>query len=301
MRWKDGRRSSNIEDRRGQRPTRSGFGFPMGGSSRARSGGTGLVGIIIIVVIAMLLGVNPLQLLSGGGGMMHDSPAGQSAPPQQQSAAEQQLADFVSVVLADTEDTWGALFAGQNGQYVPPRLVLYRDVTQTGCGYGQAAAGPFYCPADQKIYLDLSFFEQLSSKFGAPGDFAAAYVIAHEVGHHIQTVTGISEQVRKAQSGVSKVEANALQVRMELQADCFSGIWAHNAQRSRQVLEQGDIEEALGAATAVGDDTIMRKAQGRVVPDAFTHGSAEQRKRWFLKGLESGQPGACDTFAARDL
>jgi uncharacterized protein len=205
-------------------------------------------------------------------------------------------AEFVSVVLKDTEDTWTEVFQSRGADYQEPVLVLFSDATQSACGTGQSAMGPFYCPADHKVYLDLSFFHDLETRFGAPGDFAQAYVVAHEVGHHVQTITGISDKVRSAQQSASKEEANALQVRMELQADCYAGIWAHHADRTRHVLEEGDVEEALQAASAVGDDTIQRRTQGTVVPESFTHGSAEQRQSWFRRGLEHGSIQACDTF-----
>jgi uncharacterized protein len=205
------------------------------------------------------------------------------------------------VVLADTEDTWTALLQKEGKQYTPPTLVLYNEVTPSACGTGQAAMGPFYCPLDQKVYIDLSFYRDLAQRFGAPGDFAQAYVVAHEVGHHVQTLMGISDAVRQAQERSSKVDGNRLQVMMELQADCFSGVWAATAQQSRQLLESGDIEEGLRAASAIGDDRIQKETQGRVVPDAFTHGSSEQRMRWFQRGLQAGTPDACDTFNAPQL
>ena len=293
MKWEDGRRSDNIEDRRGQSSRRT-SGLPIG---RGRGG---IMGLLVIVGIAWLLGINPLALL-GGGGISGGVSPGPPPGPVQASPEEEALKEFVSVVLADTEDTWNTLFAAAGGDYREPVLVLYRGGTQTACGFGQAAAGPFYCPGDQKVYLDLSFFSELSQRFGAPGDFAAAYVVAHEVGHHVQTLMGVAQQVQQTKARVSQAEANRLQVRMELQADCFSGIWAHHAQRSRQILEQGDIEEALRAASAVGDDTIMKRTQGYVVPEGFTHGSAEQRQRWFMQGFQSGEPGQCDTFNASRL
>jgi predicted metalloprotease len=204
-------------------------------------------------------------------------------------------------VLADTEDTWGAIFSASGSQYTPPRLRLYERGTNSGCGSASASAGPFYCPADQRVYIDPAFFEELERRFGAPGDFAQAYVLAHEVGHHVQTLTGISDKVHSAQQRGSEEQRNALQVRMELQADCYAGIWAHHAQRSRDLLENGDVQEALGAAAAVGDDMIQKQTQGYVVPESFTHGSAAQRQQWFTRGFDSGQVSACDTFGARNL
>ncbi len=203
----------------------------------------------------------------------------------------------MSAVLGDTEDTWSAIFQANGAQYVPPKLVLFTQQVQTACGFADAAVGPFYCPGDQKVYIDLAFYDELKSRFQAPGDFAQAYVLAHEVGHHVQNLMGTERKLRAAQERASKVEANQLQVKMELQADCYAGVWAHNADRARHVIEQGDVEEALTAASAVGDDTIQRRTQGHVVPDSFTHGSAEQRMSWFKRGLETGSVPACDTFS----
>jgi len=211
------------------------------------------------------------------------------------------MARFVSTVLADTEDVWGELFRQGGGRYQDPRLVLFRGATPTACGTGQAAMGPFYCPADQKVYIDLGFYETLKTRLGAPGDFAQAYVIAHEVGHHVQNQLGISAKVDQMRGRVSKVEYNALSVRLELQADCFAGVWAHHAQKSRQILEQGDVEEAMNAAAKIGDDALQRANGGAVVPESFTHGTSAQRQRWFNSGLQSGSVKTCDTFAARSL
>lgn len=284
MKWRNARQSDNIEDRRGQ-PGRRMAGLPLGGKG-------GLLGLVVIIGISMLLGVNPLQVLSGLEGAASQDVA---APPVD-AQAEQPQVEFASRVLGDTEDVWGQILPS----YQPATLVLYRAQTPTACGPGAASAGPFYCPGDRKVYLDLSFLEELQSRFGAPGDFAAAYVIAHEVGHHVQTLTGISGKVRQAQQGADERTANVLQVRMELQADCYAGVWAHHAE-GRNLLEAGDVQEAMGAAAAVGDDTLQKQATGRVVPDAFTHGSAAQRQRWFMAGYQNGNPNACDTFAARAL
>jgi len=210
-----------------------------------------------------------------------------------------QQGQFVAAVLGDTEDTWGALFEAAGSQYMPPTLVLFTNQVRSGCGGASAASGPFYCPADQKVYIDLAFYDELQSQFQAPGDFAQAYVLAHEVGHHVQTLLGTSDKVRSAQQSASREDANALQVRMELQADCYAGIWAHHADRARHVIEEGDVAEALQAASAVGDDTIQKRTQGTVVPESFTHGSAEQRMSWFRRGLDQGTIEACDTFAER--
>jgi len=281
MRWKTGRRSDNIEDRRGMRVGRKGM---VGGG----------LGAIILTLVAMYFGVDPAVVLNQ---------VGNSAPTQEEqsvasSPEEERLKDFVSVVLADTEDVWGALFQGSGQRYSPPKLVLFSGAVESACGFAEAAMGPFYCPADQKLYLDMGFFNDLAQRHDAPGDFAQAYVVAHEVGHHVQTLLGISEQVHAARQQAGKTEGNALQVRMELQADCFSGVWANHADKARQVLEPGDVEEALAAAAGVGDDRLQKQARGIVVPDSFTHGSSAQRMHWFNRGLQSGDPGQCDTFKA---
>jgi len=285
MRWKHGRRSDNIEDRRGLRV--SGKGLAGGG-----------IGIIVIALIAMFLGVDPAIVLNQAGNPA-TTPTEQTQPTF--SPEEERLKEFVSVVLADTEDVWGTLFQSSGQQYIQPKLVLFSGAVQSACGFAEAAMGPFYCPADQKLYLDMSFFNDMAQRHDAPGDFAQAYVVAHEVGHHVQTLLGISEQVHAARRGASEAEGNALQVRMELQADCFAGVWAHHAHKARQILEPGDIEEALAAAAGVGDDRLQKKARGYVVPDSFTHGSSQQRMRWFNRGLQSGDPGECDTFKVRTL
>jgi predicted metalloprotease len=280
------RQSSNIEDRRGMRPVRTGVGLSLGG--------------VLFLVVLSLLGINPLPFL----GVATQAPQvemQESAQPYQESPQESALREMTAVVLADTEDTWSALLPQYGIQYAEPTLVLFSDAVQSGCGTAESAMGPFYCPLDQKVYIDMSFYHDLSQRFGAPGDFAQAYVIAHEVGHHVQNLVGTAEKVQAAQQRASKADANALSVRMELQADCYAGVWANHASRSRQLLEAGDVEEGLNAASAIGDDRLQRMSQGRVVPDAFTHGSSEQRVRWFRKGLEAGTLEACDTFAARDL
>jgi hypothetical protein len=280
------RQSSNIEDRRGMRPVRTGVGLSLGG--------------VLFLVVLSLLGINPLPFL----GVATQAPEVQmqeAEQPYQESAQEAKLREMTAVVLADTEDAWNAILPKYGIQYVEPRLVLFSGAVQSACGMAQSAMGPFYCPLDQKVYIDMSFYDDLSSRFGAPGDFAQAYVVAHEVGHHVQNLMGIAKQVHEAQQRTSKAEANALSVRMELQADCFAGVWAKNAAQSRQLLEAGDVEEGLRAASAIGDDRLQKQAQGYVVPDAFTHGSSEQRVRWFRRGLEAGTPEACDTFAAQEL
>jgi predicted metalloprotease len=286
MRWRTGRRSSNVEDRR------------RGGRVVRRSVGGGL-GAIVIALVALYFGIDPSTIL-GPGISTQTSPRPYSAPGSG-GAADDQLADFVSVVLADTEDTWQALFSQMGRSYVEPTLVLFSAAVESACGYAQAASGPFYCPGDQKVYIDLAFYRELRERFRAPGDFAQAYVIAHEVGHHVQTVLGISDEVRRRQAQSSRTQANQFQVRMELQADCLAGIWANHAHRTRQILEAGDIEEALNAASRIGDDTIQRQTQGHVVPDSFTHGTSAQRMRWFQRGLQSGDPDRCDTFSAQAL
>jgi predicted metalloprotease len=282
MRWQGRRGSSNIEDRRGIR-----YG---------RAGGIGL-GTIVLALLAIYFGQDPSVVLQNL--PQQSGPAEQV--PYQESTAEKQLHEFISVVLADTEQAWGEIFAAAGRTYEEPGLVLFSEAVQSGCGFAPAAVGPFYCPADRKVYLDLTFYQELQNRFGAPGDFAQAYVVSHEIGHHVQTLLGISERNMAARSRASQEEANALSVRQELQADCFAGIWAHNADRSRQLLETGDIEEGLNAASAIGDDRLQRQAGGSVSPESFTHGSSEQRVRWFTRGFESGAVQSCDTFAARDL
>lgn len=252
--------------------------------------GGGIGGLVLLLIISALTGTNPADLIN-------------SSPPQEQTEgtsgapADDPHAQFISVVLRDTEETWGEVFNRSGSRYAPPTLVLFTNATQSACGVGQSAMGPFYCPADRKVYLDLSFFEELDTRFGAPGDFAQAYVVAHEVGHHIQTLTGTSERVQSARQRASERDANALSVRQELQADCYAGVWGHYANR-RGLLEAGDAEEGLRAAAAIGDDRIQRQTQGRVAPESFTHGSSEQRMRWLRRGLDSGMVDACDTFSA---
>jgi predicted metalloprotease len=280
MRWKTGRRSSNIEDRRGRRVA--------GGTVFKGSVGT----IVLTLALAYFLGIDPqvlLQLQQGGG-------QPEVVEDYQPTPQEVQLADFVSVVLGDTEDTWREIFSQSGRSYEEPTLVLFSGAVKSACGMANAAMGPFYCPADRKVYIDLAFFEDLRRQHGAPGDFAQAYVIAHEVGHHVQTLLGISSQVRSAQQGLGKADANALSVQQELQADCFAGLWGYHADRSRQVLEEGDIEEALNAATAIGDDRLQKQGQGYVVPESFTHGTSRQRVEWFKRGIESGDFERCNTF-----
>ena len=287
MRWEPGRRRDNVEDRRGM------------GAPAMVGGGVGLVGVILAVVVA-LMGGDPMIVLEqmGGSGALGPGPVVVSQP-RAPSPEQDRLADFVSVVLADTEDTWSQEFRQQGARYTPPKLVIFDGTVSSACGLAQAAMGPFYCPNDQKVYVDLAFYRQLRQQLGAPGDFAQAYVIAHEVGHHVQHLLGIDQQVQRAQRRLPQREANQLSVRLELQADCLAGVWAHHTGTQRATLEPGDIEEALNAASRIGDDTLQRQSSGRVRPDSFTHGSSAQRQQWFARGLRSGSMDACDTFQAR--
>jgi predicted metalloprotease len=327
MRWRGQRESQNIEDRRGQR---RGFGFPFPGGSvrfpssgrggRGGRGGIGIIGILIVLGIMLLLGFNPLELLQGGRPTGGDS-GGAGIPdirlPQQrpdatnfpvpggqqdgglqhpQSSSNDDLKSFVAVVLGTTEDSWNQTFRQIGARYREPKLVLFSGYVRSACGTGMSAMGPFYCPGDEKVYIDLGFYRELKNRFRAPGDFAQAYVIAHEVGHHVQKLLGIADKVERAKRRMGQRGGNALQVRMELQADCFAGVWAHQMQADKGLIEPGDIDEALRAASAIGDDHIQRQTQGYVVPDSFTHGSSEQRVRWFRRGYEEGRLQACDTF-----
>ena len=279
MRWRKGRRSSHIEDRRGSRISSGGF-----------KGGIGT--IVIALALGYFLGIDPMTVIkmqTGGG-------SATTTTDWKPTAAEQEAADFVSVVLADTEDTWNTIFSNAGQTYQEPKLVLFSGQVSSACGMASAAMGPFYCPGDKKVYIDLAFFDDLKRRHGAPGDFAQAYVIAHEVGHHVQTLLGTSKQVRAAQRGLGKAEANVLSVRQELQADCYAGLWGYHADRSRQVLESGDLEEALAAASAIGDDRLQKQSTGRVVPESFTHGTSKQRVKWFRRGFESGDVSKCNTF-----
>jgi len=297
MRWRKGRRSSHIEDRRGVRVRR-----------RAFKGGIGA--IVIVLAVSYFLGIDPSVIFQ----MQQGAVTSTTASSRQPTAAEEQMADFVSVVLADTEDTWKTIFRDAGLYYQKPTLVLFTGQVSSACGQASAAMGPFYCLADEKVYIDLSFFDELKRRHGAPGDFAQAYVIAHEVGHHVQNLLGTSKQVRSEQHGLGKADANVLSVRLELQADCYAGnvlsvrlelqadcyagLWAYHADQSRQVLEQGDLEEALAAASAIGDDRLQQETNGRVVPETFTHGTSSQRVKWFRLGFESGDFAVCDTFGS---
>lgn len=335
VRWRGRRQSDNVEDKRGERsPSGFPFGrggrggggrgvrFPLPGGGGGRKGGIGLVGMLVIVGVMLLFGVDPRVLLEGG---MQPSqrpgtgfpdiglPGGKTTPARStkkrtgaevlapKTKSKDDLAKYVSVILADTEDVWHAIFRKLGKRYSEPKLVLFSGGVRSGCGNAQSAMGPFYCPLDQKLYVDLSFYREMKTRFGASGDFAQAYVIAHEVGHHVQTLFGISRKVQETKSRMSQRQGNALQVRMELQADCFAGVWARHADRAKQILEQGDIEEGLNAASAIGDDNIQRRTQGHIVPDAFTHGSSKQRVRWFKRGIDTGEISQCDTFNAKNL
>ncbi|MDD1742056.1 MAG: neutral zinc metallopeptidase [Methanotrichaceae archaeon] len=281
---RDGRRSENIEDRRGQ------------GVRRGTIGGG--IGLIIIVLVGMLLGADPstiLNMIAGGSGGLP------SQSEMNRSGADAELVDFVSVVLGDTEDTWQDIFKQKHMVYKQPKLVLFSDGVDSACGFAQSAVGPFYCANDQKVYIDLSFYHDLKDQYGAPGDFAQAYVISHEVGHHVQNLLGDLEQVHRLESQTDEVTANKLSVMLELQADCYAGVWANHANKTRQIIETGDIEEALNAASKIGDDALQKQAQGYVVPDAFTHGSSAQRMKWFKAGLERGDFNSCDTFNSDTL
>ncbi len=298
MRLDDEKQSSNIEDRRGSGGRGGGFGFPRGRGGRGvriggKKGGFGIGTIIIMAIAYFVFGVNPMEMLNGGGtGGSFTQQAPQRQTPQSQ-AANDEMKVFVSKVLHTTETTWDKIFREQGKTYEKPRLVLFSGHVQSACGMAQSAMGPFYCPGDRKVYIDMSFFRDMKRQLGTSGDFAWAYVIAHEVGHHVQTLLGISAKVTAARRRVSKVEGNQLSVRMELQADCFAGMWAHN---NRKILEAGDIEEGLNAANAIGDDRLQRKSGGRVVPESFTHGSSAQRVAWFKRGLNSGKLSECNTF-----
>ena len=293
MKWEGNRESDNVEDVRSGGG--GGGGFPIGGR------GIGIGTIVIALLGGWVLGVNPLTLLgllSGGG---ESAPYVQQQQAPQRPPADDRMAKFVSTVLADTEDVWRIEFKKLGGDYQEPKLVLFRGATRTACGQGQAAMGPFYCPADQKVYIDLGFYETLKTRLGAPGEFAQAYVIAHEVGHHVQNLLGISEKMDQMRGRVSQTQYNALSVRLELQADCLAGVWANQAQNARQILENGDVEAAMNAAAKIGDDALQRSQGGAVVPESFTHGSSAQRQKWFSTGLRSGSLKACDTFNAKVL
>jgi uncharacterized protein len=285
MRWRDERRSDNVDDQRSIQPA----GMAIGGG----------IGTLVLVLVVYLLGGDPRQVLQVL--QQNQQAAAPNAQKPAPNPAEDEKVDFVKVVLAETEDVWSELFTEMGKKYKEPVLTLFTDRTQSGCGFASSAMGPFYCPSDQRVYIDLGFFRELTNRFKAPGEFAEAYVVAHEVGHHVQNLLGISEQVQARQQRASKAEANALSVRLELQADFLAGVWAHHTEKNRHVLEDGDVESALRAATAIGDDTLQKQAQGYAVPDSFTHGTSEQRVRWFRRGLKSGDINQGDTFGATDL
>jgi len=288
MRWRGGRESENVEDRRGMR---AGGPVMVGGG----------LGTLAIILVLMFLGVDPQALMGPGGPLQQQQGPGVAVDEGAAPGPEDDTTKFVRVILASTEDVWRPQFQQMGRRYVDPKLVLFNDQVDSACGFASAAVGPFYCPADQKVYLDLSFFRDLERRFGAPGEFARAYVIAHEIGHHVQNQLGISEQVSRMRGRVSQVEYNRLSVRLELQADFLAGMWAHHADKKYQLLEPGDIQDAINAAGAIGDDRLQEESQGRVVPDAFTHGTSEQRIRWFTKGLKSGRFEDGNTFEAREL
>lgn len=304
MRLDDERASDNVEDRRGRGG--GGFRLPGGGGRRMRmpsgrrGGGIGIGGIIILFILSFVFGINPLDMLTGGGGgSLPKQTEYQSPQPSGGSAvSNDEMKVFVSKVLGTTERTWQQIFSSQGKRYQAPKMVLFSGYVRSACGAAQSAMGPFYCPLDSKVYIDLSFYRDMRAKLGAPGDFAQAYVIAHEVGHHVQNLLGIAKTVTEARMRSSKTEGNALSVRMELQADCFSGVWARD---NKRLLEQGDIEEGLNAASAIGDDRLQKRQQGYVVPESFTHGSSAQRVRWFKRGLETGDIRTCDTFGTNQL
>ncbi|MBI5017343.1 MAG: neutral zinc metallopeptidase [Deltaproteobacteria bacterium] len=289
MRLDDEQESTNVEDRRGMRvPGR-------------RAGGIGIVTVLLALAASYFFGIDPSTFL-GVASRLQSPEAQPEAVPSRRPPPDDEMARFVSKVLGSTERTWEGVFHESGKQYVPPKLVLFTGTTPTACGTGQSAMGPFYCPLDQKVYIDLAFYQDLKSRFGAPGDFAQAYVIAHEVGHHVQYLLGVSERVRGAQERArSEAEANALSVRLELQADCLAGVWAARANDSRRILEGGDVEEALNAASAIGDDRLQQQSTGTTVPEGFTHGSSEQRVRWFRRGIDAGKLDRCDTFGTREL
>ena len=300
MKWEGNRQSDNLEDRRGQ-------GMGGGGGLRLGGGrGIGLGTIVIALIAGWIFGINPLTVLGilGGGGAAPQAQVQQA--PAQRPPKDDAMAAMVGTVLADTEDVWGEIFKQAGAQYPQPKLTLFRGQTQTACGAGQAAMGPFYCPADKKVYIDLGFYDTMRTRLGAPGDFAQAYVIAHEVGHHVQNLMGTTGKLDQMRGRIPAKEQNALSVRLELQADCYAGVWAHHTEKKyraqgKQWLEKGDVEEALNAAQAIGDDALQKKSQGQIVPDSFTHGTSQQRMRWFAQGFQTGQVKACDTFNAKQL
>lgn len=317
MRWRKRRQSANLDDQRsgnsgGRMPGDTGQGrrrmrLPrMGGGRTARKAGGGGIGVIIVVlVVSWFLGINPLTLLQGGGLPTGSQNSFEEAPPRQSgttrpSAQDDEMKQFIAVVLAETEDVWNRIFTEGGAKYEEPRLVLFTGQVRSACGFASAASGPFYCPGDKRVYIDLSFYEELRRKFKAPGDFAQAYVIAHEIGHHVQNLIGVLPEFNRRRRQMSKAEENQMSIRVELQADCFAGVWGYQA-KQRGLLEPGDLEEALNAATQIGDDAIQKRVQGYVVPESFNHGTSAQRKRWFRRGFDSGDMNVCDTFKAKKI
>lgn len=307
MKWQGRQRSSNIEDRRGQRSggglggfgglggNRGGFRIPTGGGGRSRGGISGLLGVVVVLgIIWFATGMNPLDVLTGGGSASTSSASASSR--QLPAQGEDELADFVAVVVRETEDLWNEQFAAIGEDYPEPNVVLFTDQVNSACGMADSSVGPFYCPGDSKVYIDLAFYDQLHRQLGAPGDLAQAYVLAHEVGHHVQNLTGVLPEFNQRRQAMSQEEANAYSVRVELQADCYAGVWANYAGQ-QNLLEDGDIEEALNAAEQIGDDTLQKRMQGFAVPKTFNHGTSAQRKAWFERGYQSGSPGDCDTFS----
>jgi len=295
MQWRGRRQSDNVEDRRGGGSMGGGgFRIPIGGGGRG-GGGIGIGGLVLILGICWLTGINPLTLLSGGD-IMGDGSGGYEQSAQRRAPADDEMSQFVRTVLADTEDTWTQIFQRAGQRYQPPTLVMFSGGTNSACGTASSATGPFYCPSDRKVYLDTDFFRELDQRFGASGDFAEAYVVAHEVGHHVQNLLGVLPKFNQARQRMSEVEANRMSVRVELQADCFAGVWGKYTEQ-QGVLERGDLEEALNAAQQIGDDTLQKRSQGYVVPDSFNHGTSEQRMKWFRRGFDSGDMKVCDTFS----
>ena len=304
MRLDNEKPSDNVEDRRGRN---SGFPFPRRGGVRipigGRRGGLSLGALVVLLIIMVVFGINPLDMLGGGNLQLpgQQETTDQQPPSSQSQAGDDEMKDFIARVLGTTERTWQRIFAAEAKRYDKPRLVLFTGSVQSACGMAQSAMGPFYCPGDSKVYIDLSFYRDMKAKLGAPGDFAQAYVIAHEVGHHVQNLLGLADEVTAARMRLQPAEANALSVRMELQADCYAGVWAHQADATGRILEEGDIEEGLNAASAIGDDRLQRRSQGYVVPESFTHGTSAQRVDWFKRGWKSGDMAVCDTFGAGQL
>ena len=300
MRWRGRRQSSNVEDRRGQSSggfSRGGLRLPPMGRGGRKTGGFSLTFLIIAGIVLWMMGVSPatiLTMLMGGDMTMPQSRMPQQSAPR--SAQDEEMASFVKVVLAETEDVWGEIFRAAGERYAEPKLVLFSNRVRSACGSASSATGPFYCPGDQKVYIDLSFYRELKTRFEAPGDFAQAYVVAHEVGHHIQNLTGVLPKFNQMRRSMSKLEENQMSIRVELQADCYAGVWAHYTGQ-KGLLERGDLQEALNAATQIGDDALQKRTQGYVVPDSFNHGTSAQRKKWFARGFDSGNVGACDTFS----